>query len=77
VIDPLLRLKRMHVSEFTSLAAAQVSILLAEGKFDGATSWLELWQQADAEHPHLAYYWGKLREAQQSRRRRGYNERSS
>jgi tetratricopeptide (TPR) repeat protein len=77
LIDPLLRLKRIHVSEFTSLAAAQVSILLAEGKFDGATSWLELWQQADAEHPHLAYYWGKLREAQQSRRRRGYNERSS
>lgn len=70
LINPLLQRRRMHVREFGAMAGAQVNILLVEGKFDGAESWLELWEQADPDHPHIDYYRDRLREARRSRRRK-------
>lgn len=39
----------MHFGEFGAVASAQVSLLIAEGKFDAAESWLEMWEQARKE----------------------------
>jgi tetratricopeptide (TPR) repeat protein len=70
LLDPLLRRQRMHISEFGALAAAQADIFIAEGKFDDAERWLELWERADPEHPHVAHSWGKLRNAKRVSRRK-------
>ena len=70
LIDPLLQRKRMHIGEFGAVAAAQASILIAEGKFDGAKSWLDMWEQVNPEHPHIDHYRGKLQEARRERRRK-------
>jgi hypothetical protein len=70
LIDPLLRRKRMHFGEFGAVASAQVSLLIAEERFDAAESWLEMWEQAHPEPLHIDYYRSMLRQARPGRRRK-------
>lgn len=53
LIQPLLRLARLHISEFRALAQAQMDIALAEGKPEAARTWLDMWQQLEEDNPEL------------------------
>lgn len=53
MLNPLLARKQLHTSEFSSLATTQIQILCLEEKFDGAESWLGMWEQVAPDHPEL------------------------
>lgn len=53
LLEPLARLKRMHVTEFSAYCAAQVHLLSARGDPDGAETWLEFWEQVHPDDPGL------------------------
>jgi tetratricopeptide (TPR) repeat protein len=53
ILDRLMTRQRWHFSEFAGFAGAQIELHLAEGNRDAARSWLEMWQQADPDHPSL------------------------
>ena len=53
LLDPLLRLKKLHMTEFASLVMAQVNLQLAEKSIEGAQSWLDMLAAADTGAPQL------------------------
>ena len=53
LLDPLLRLKKLHMTEFASLVMAQVKLQLAEKSIEGAQSWLDMLAATDMEAPQL------------------------
>jgi tetratricopeptide (TPR) repeat protein len=61
LLDPLLSRKRLHTSEFSVLASAQIDYLLAQKQKDGARSWFEMWQKAVPDAPLLRAYRLKFR----------------
>ena len=56
ILDQLMKRKRWHFSEFAAFAGAQIELHLAEGNRAAAKSWLEMWRQADPDHPALAHF---------------------
>jgi tetratricopeptide (TPR) repeat protein len=54
MLEPLLTRHRLHFTEFAALAVAHIELLLAQGNRDGARSWLDLWEQADPDHPGIS-----------------------
>jgi tetratricopeptide (TPR) repeat protein len=56
ILDQLMTRKRWHFSEFAAFAGAQIELHLAEGNRGAAKSWLEMWKQADPDHPSLEYF---------------------
>ena len=56
LLDPLTAQKRLHVSEFTSLAQAQIELALAKGMAENARSWMQMWEQIVPDHPGLMQY---------------------
>jgi hypothetical protein len=60
----------LHFGELGAVASAQMSLLLAEGKFDAAESWLAMWERADPEPQHIDYYRARLQEARPGRRQK-------
>jgi len=53
LLDPLLERKRLHASEFEALCAAQAELLAAEGKLEGARSWVTLLESILPDSPLL------------------------
>lgn len=53
LVQPLLRLKKLHISEFVALAQAQMEIALADNQTEAARSWLEMWQNIAADDPEI------------------------
>jgi hypothetical protein len=51
LLEPLLKRRRLHFSEFAALCGAQIELLLAECQKEGARSWLQVWEQYDPGHP--------------------------
>ncbi|MBI4494055.1 MAG: tetratricopeptide repeat protein [Chloroflexi bacterium] len=51
LLDPLLTRRRFHTSEFRAFCGAQIELALAEGKRDGARSWLEMLAGVDPDDP--------------------------
>lgn len=70
LIRPLLQRQRLHFGEFGALAGAQIAVDIAQGKLDGAESWIKMWEQAIPDHPHLQIYRARLREARRQARRK-------
>jgi tetratricopeptide (TPR) repeat protein len=60
LLEPLWTKKRWHFSEYASFCSAQIELLLAEGNREAAQSWLEMWADADPDHPDLRRYRGIL-----------------
>lgn len=56
MIAPLLRLTRLHISEFKALARAQMGIALADNQPDAARAWLEMWRDVDEDDPELRHW---------------------
>jgi tetratricopeptide (TPR) repeat protein len=52
-LDPIMSRERFHISEFSALCIAQIELALAEGKPEGAQSWIQFWEQIDPENPNL------------------------
>ena len=50
---PLLRQRKLHISEFRALAAAQMDLALADGQSEAARAWLEMWRQMEDDNPEL------------------------
>lgn len=53
LLEPLLKLQRLHISEFRALAKAKMDIAIAENKLDFARTWLEMWERVEEDHPEL------------------------
>jgi hypothetical protein len=60
LLDPLLTRTRFHASEYTGLCAAHIELLVAEGKEEGARSWLKMWRDVDPDNPKLMIYEERL-----------------
>jgi tetratricopeptide (TPR) repeat protein len=56
LLNSLMRQNRLHVSEFTALAAAYIRLLVAQRKYDGAQSWLGMWERVEPDDPQLVQY---------------------
>ena len=56
ILDQLMTRKRWHFSEFAAFVGAQIELHLAEGNRGAAKSWLEMWKQAEPDHPSLEYF---------------------
>ncbi len=56
ILDRLMTRQRWHFSEFSAFAGAQIELHLAAGNRPAAKSWLEMWTQADPDHPSLPYF---------------------
>lgn len=48
--------KQLHITEFGSLCACQVELMLAEDNFEGVSSWIELWKQGYPDDPAIENY---------------------
>jgi tetratricopeptide (TPR) repeat protein len=53
LIAPLFSRKRLHLSEFSAICAAQVQLSLAEGKREAAESWLDMMKQVVPDDPNI------------------------
>jgi tetratricopeptide (TPR) repeat protein len=49
LLDPMLRLDRIHISEFHSLMNAQLEFYTAQGNYEAARGWLSIWRQIEPE----------------------------
>jgi tetratricopeptide (TPR) repeat protein len=56
LLDNLMQRKRLHVTEFDTLCAAQIELSLAEKNREAARSWFEMWERPDPENPQLNLY---------------------
>lgn len=52
-LAPLRRTSRLHITEFTALATANINLLLAQGKKDAARHWVKLWREIDPDNRNL------------------------
>lgn len=53
LVEPLLKHKQLHVTEFAALCGAQIEIALARNNRESARSWIEMWESADSDNPNL------------------------
>jgi tetratricopeptide (TPR) repeat protein len=56
LLKPLTATDRMHISEFTALAQAQVELLMAREDPGTARHWYDMWRRVSPDHPGLARY---------------------
>jgi Flp pilus assembly protein TadD len=61
MIAPLQTGGRLHFTEFSALAGVQIQLCLAEGKKEGARSWVEMLERVYPKDPNLPYYRACLR----------------
>jgi tetratricopeptide (TPR) repeat protein len=53
LLEPLMQLKKLHISEFKALASAQMDLALAEKKPESARTWLGMWEEIEEDDPQL------------------------
>lgn len=53
LLEPVLRLSKLHISEFRALARAEMDLALANNQVEGARDWLEMWRQMEEDNPEL------------------------
>jgi tetratricopeptide (TPR) repeat protein len=61
LLDPLLARRRLHFSEFATLAIAQIETDLADNKPEGAKSWLKMWERAMPDDPRVEVFRKEIR----------------
>ncbi|MBI3462163.1 MAG: tetratricopeptide repeat protein [Planctomycetes bacterium] len=60
LLAPLLRQRRLHVSEFSALCMSHIQLFLAQGKRDGARTWLQMWERGSPDDPRLPEWRGRI-----------------
>lgn len=53
LLKPVLRLPKLHISEFRVLARAEMDLALADNQAEGARTWLEMWRRIEEDNPEL------------------------
>lgn len=53
IVEPLMRLSKLHYSEFRALAIVQMEIALADKQTEEARSWLNMWQEFEPDNPQV------------------------
>lgn len=61
LLKPLLERQRLHGSEFSALAMAQINLHLAEGNPEAARQLVKIWRQVAPDHPALAQAEARVR----------------
>ena len=61
LLDPLLTRRRMHFSEFATVAIAQIETGLADNKPEEAKSWLKMWERAMPDDPRVEVFRKEIR----------------
>ena len=61
LLNPLLTRRRMHFSEFSTVAIALIETGLADGKPAEAQGWLQLWERAMPDDPRLDVFRKEIR----------------
>jgi tetratricopeptide (TPR) repeat protein len=76
LLEPLLERRRLHISEFAALSEAEIELQLARGNAEAARAWLQIWEDADPDHPAIAAWrrrlepgWRQLLTSRAARRR--------
>ena len=54
LLEPLLTRQRFHHLEFAAFCNAQIELYRAQGKREGAESWLKMWAAVDPDNPAIA-----------------------
>lgn len=54
LLQPVFKLDRLHFSEYALFSAAQIELLVAQGKMDAARDWMELLKATLSDHPAVA-----------------------
>jgi len=67
LLDPLLARRRMHLSEFATVAIAHIKTGLADGKPHEAKSWLEMWERALPDDPRVDIFRKEIRRRSRAR----------
>ena len=67
LLKPMLQFKRLHFQEFVFLCQTQVELCLAQKEFDGARSWLSMWEKIDPDEPDLVYWKRRLQQPKRLR----------
>jgi tetratricopeptide (TPR) repeat protein len=60
LLDPLLSRKRFHLTEYVAICHAHIALLTAEGKVEGAQSWLQMWERVAPDDPRLMHWKSRL-----------------
>ena len=60
LLDPLLQRKRMHITEYDSLCAAEIDLHLARNDIDAARSWFKLWESTGSDNPLVEQFRPRL-----------------
>jgi tetratricopeptide (TPR) repeat protein len=53
LLDPALKQRRLHISEFTALANAEIDLFLARGEREGARQWVSMLESIDPDNSQL------------------------
>jgi tetratricopeptide (TPR) repeat protein len=61
LLEPLLSLARLHVSEFEALMNVEIELHVARKSPDVARTWLNMWMQTDPGHPTVAMWQQRLK----------------
>ncbi len=48
--------KKYHHTEYNMLCKTEIDLMLAEKKYEGATSWLEMWERTEPDDPEFEKY---------------------
>jgi Flp pilus assembly protein TadD len=60
LLEPLLSRKRFYRSEFAVFCEAQIDFYLAQENVEAAHTWLDLWENADPDHPGVELWRQRL-----------------
>ena len=55
LMEPILPLRKLHVTEFMALCGAQIDIAIQEDDVVSAESWLDMLENVNPDHPFLKY----------------------
>jgi Tfp pilus assembly protein PilF len=61
LLEPLYQRRKFHVSEYDSLCATQIDLLLLQNDRLSANAWFKMWEDCNPENPKLVFYRNLLR----------------
>jgi Tfp pilus assembly protein PilF len=61
LLEPLYERRKFHVSEYDSLCATQIELLLLQNDHVSANTWFQMWEDCNPENPKLSFYRKLLR----------------
>jgi len=53
ILNELMRRTNLHISEFRTLAIANIDLAIFSQQLDAARSWLAMWRQIEPDHPEI------------------------